>query len=491
MISMKTIISLNSGLSLKFMINSDFKKETEEVARGLKELREAGLICLDGQFFPTVHYPPITMYPPVSEQELFKGYVNPPDNLFVIYVHIPFCKKYCAFCHYPVKLGDLPEEKDRYLNMLEKEMDIYMRRLDAESIRARSVLVGGGTPTYLTPVQLKRFLSSFTSRVDLSGCTQFSYDVDPLTLLGAEGKERLEIMKAFGVDRLTIGIQSFDDGILKKMNRPHNAREALEAIQQAKGAGFKVNIEFIYGYPGQTLGAWIETMEKAVSLGVEEIQNYRLKVIPYGDHNGLILKEAGRDKRGLPGIEQTMIMKRIAIMILSRNGYKENLIRVFSKDPKDFSHYANDQCCNLYDQIGFGLTAFSSLRDRFGLNTQSFEEYYSLINQGKLPLNRGLIRNKEDQLRWAIILPLKNREVYKNHFRKISGVSLNEVFRNKIKRLEEFGLLCEDEKVLALTERGRFFADEVSQAFFHPDYMPFGRSAYAHGKLYPYADSGP
>lgn len=470
------------------MTNSILIKETEEAIRDLKAFQEAGLICLDGQFFPTVHYPPITMYPPISEEDLFKGYRNPSDNLFVIYVHIPFCMKYCSFCHYPVKIGDLPQEKDYYLDMLEKEMDIYMKRLGLKNIRARSVLVGGGTPTYLTPIQLNRFLSSFTSRVDLSSCTQFSYDVDPLTLLGPEGRKRLEIMRSFGVDRLTIGIQSFDDEILKRMNRHHNSEEAVMAIQQSREAGFKINIEFIYGYPGQTLETWIKTMEKAVSMGVEEIQNYRLKVIPYGDHSGLILKEAAKGSKDLPDVEQALIMKKIAILILSQNGYHENLIRVFSRNTKDFSHYANDQCCNLFDQIGFGLTAFSSLRDRFGLNTQDFKEYYSLINQGKLPLNRGLVRNKDDQLRWAIILPLKNRKVYKSYFQKMTGLSLNEVFRNKIENLKGFGLLYEDEKVLTLTDRGRFFADEVCQEFFHPNYMPFPRTAYAQGKLYPYDD---
>jgi oxygen-independent coproporphyrinogen-3 oxidase len=272
------------------------------------------------------------------------------------------------------------------------------------------------------------------------------------------------------------------------MNRPHNAQEALSAIRQAKESGFKVNIEFIFGYPGQTLETWAETMEKAASLGVEEIQNYRLKIIPYGDHNGFILKEARQDSKDLPGIEETLIMKKLAILILSRHGYHENLIRVFSKSEEDFSHYANDQCCNLFDQIGFGLTAFSSLRDRFSLNTQDFKEYYSLISQDKLPLNRGLARNKDDQLRWAIILPLKNRKVYKGYYQRITGVSLNEVFRKKIEKLKKFNLLYEDNKVLAPTERGRFFADEVCQEFFNPYYMPFPKTAYANGKLYPYDD---
>lgn len=475
------------------MVSSDLIQTAQEKINDLNinALHNAGLICKDGQFFPSVHYPPITMYPAITEEALFKGYDNPEDGLFVVYVHIPFCIRYCSFCHYPVKIGNLPEEKDCYLNMLEKEMDIYRGRLGLKKINARSILIGGGTPTHLTLNQLNRFLFSFTSRLDLSCCTQFSYDVDPTTLIGPIGTERLKIMKSYGVDRLTIGIQSLDDKILEKMNRPHNAEEAIKSVHQAQKEKFKINIEFIYGYPEQTLDSWVNTIEKAVNLGVEEIQLYRLKIIPYGDNTGLITKKISAQADGFIGLEKTMLMKKLAIIILSQNGYNENLTRVFSRNLKDFSHYANDQCCNLLDQIGFGLTAFHSLRDRFGLNTQDFKEYYSLIRQGKLPINRGMIRNTDDQLRWAIILPLKNRVVYKNYYKKITGISLNEIFRKKIENLKIFNLIYEDDKLLRFTERGRFFADEVCQQFHAPKYMPFPDTEYVRGILYPYNDFQP
>ncbi len=473
------------------MIKPDLIKQAEEIIKDFKRLQKAGFINLNGDFFPSVHYPPITMYPLISEEKLFAGYHNPPDNRFDVYVHIPFCIQYCNFCHYPVKIGNLPEEKDNYLSMLKKEMDIYMKRLGLKTIRVRSILVGGGTPTYLSPRQLNTFLDCFTAKVDLSSCTQFSYDVDPPTLLGPEGVERLKIMRSYGVDRLTIGVQSFDDNILRMMNRPHSAEEAIKSIEQSRKAGFKINIEFIFGYPGQTLENWIETMKKAVTLGTEEIQLYRLKVIPYGDHTGFIKQQFAKYSDEFVRAGEAIMMKQIAIAILAENGYTENLRRVFTKKQEDFSHYADNQCCKLFDQIGFGLTAFSSLRDRFGLNTQYFKEYYSLINQGKLPLNRGLVRNRDDQLRWALVLPLKNRKVYKSYYQKITGASLNEVFRRKIEKLKEFNLLYEDDKILTLSDRGRFFADEVCEQFHHPNYMPFPRTAYAHGELYPYDDWEP
>ena len=470
------------------MVKSELIKKAQGRVNDFKKLQKAGFICLDGDFFPSVHYPPITMYPSINEDKLFEGYSNPPDNRFDIYVHIPFCIQQCVFCHYPVKIGDSSEEKDYYLDMLKQEMDIYMRRLGLETIKVRSILAGGGTPTYLSPKQLKRFLDYFAARVDLSSCTQFSYDVDPPTLLGPEGMERLKIMRSYGVDRLTIGIQSLDDNILKRMNRPHTTQEAIESIEESRKAGFKINIEFIFGYPGQTLENWIETMKKAVALGTEEIQLYRLKVVPYGDYTGCIKEQFAKHPDVFVSAEKTVMMKQIAITILAEHGYNENLRRVFTKKREDYSHYADNQCCKLFDQIGFGLTAFSSLRDRFGLNTQYFKEYYSLIKQGQLPLNRGLVRNKDDQLRWCLILPLKNREVYKRFYQKQTGMSLNEVFRKKIEKLKKFGLLYEDDDVLKLTTLGAFFADEVCEQFHHPNYLPFPRSAYAHGELYPYDD---
>ncbi len=457
----------------------------------LKTLIKAGLVCLNGEFFPSVHYPSITMYPPTDEQALFKNYSKPADSLFVLYVHVPFCIKYCNFCHYPVKITSSTQEKDYYLDALKKEMDIYMHQLGVKTINARSILVGGGTPTYLTLVQLKRFFEFFTARVNLQSCAQFSYDVDPSTLLGTEGKKRLKILKSYGVDRLTIGIQSLNDKLLRRMNRAHTAKEAVKSIEQAKKAGFKINIEFIYGYPGQTLYNWIEVMNKAVSLGAEEIQIYRLKIIPYGDHEGIITKEFISKPSGFITNEQTILMKEIAILILRGSGYHENLRRVFTKEVNDYSRYADDQCCKLFDQIGFGLTAFSSLRDRFGLNTQFFKTYYSLIKQGRLPLDRGIIRSSDDQLRWAIILPLKNRAVYKKFYKKQTGVSLNSIFRRKIERLRNFGLLEEDIDILKTTNLGSFFADEVCHQFHHPQYIPFPKSAYSNGPLNPYNDPRP
>lgn len=470
-------------------MNMPLKNSQTRIADFLR-LRELGLLEKSGDFFPSVHYPPITMYPETSDDALFAGYTPPADGLFDVYIHIPFCLQRCLFCHYPVKLGnDQVWEKDRYLSAMDKEMALYCARLGLDRVTVRSILVGGGTPTFLSPEQLRRFFTSLKTYFHIPAATQFSYDVDPNTLLGEEGRERLDIMRENGVNRLTIGIQSLDDDILRLMNRHHTAQQAIDSIQVSRDMGFQVNIEFIYGYPGQTLDNWTKVVETAVNLEVEELQFYRLKVEAYGDYQGPIKNIKHKHPEKVPTIEETLRMKQIAIDILAQHGYRENLRRVFSRKPEHYSHYAHNQCCRLFDQIGLGLTGFSSLRDRFALNTQNFDEYYALIESGHLPINRGLVRNREEQLRWAVILPLKNRSVRKSDFLRSTGESIEGKFAKKFALLKEHGLIEENDKEIRLTRLGCFFADEVVQQFHDGAVMPFSRASYETGPLYPYGNN--
>jgi oxygen-independent coproporphyrinogen-3 oxidase len=415
----------------------------------------------------------------------------PPDGKLDVYAHIPFCKQRCIFCHYPVMLGKKQAEMDQYLVALEKEMDIYMARLGIDKIKVRSILVGGGTPSYLSPEQLKHFLKFFTKRLDMSEVEQFNWDVDPSTLVGDIGLERLKILRDFGSDRLTLGIQSLDPRVLKIMNRPHDKQVALEAIENSQNTGYQVNIEFIFGHPGETIQNWVDVMKEAVTLGTEEIQLYRLKIEAYGDYQGPIKNYIEKRPDEVVSNEETIMMKQLAIDILAENGYHENLRRVFTKERKHYSCYAHNQCCELFDEVGFGLTAFSSLRDRFVLNTENFGEYYKMIEAGQLPLNRGKRRDRDAQMRWAIVLPIKNRDVYKSTFKVVSGESLDHVFRTKIERLKSYGLLREDNVTLGLTPYGAFFADEIAQQFHAEEHIPYSRDEYADGPLNPYNDTDP
>ena len=473
------------------MISLEHKEEllrhAEEVFSQVEELQRLGLVCKDGDFVPSVHYPPITQYDPCDIDEYFKTYTLPADGMMDVYVHIPFCIQHCTFCHYPGMTGERALEKAQYIDYLVREMDIYLRRFGLERIKPRSILLGGGTPTSLKPQLLDHFLTEFDKRIDYGACKQYNVDLGPNSINGDDGTEKCKIMKDHGVTRLTIGVQSLDDHVLRLMNRPHNAQAAIESIYKALEYGFDVNIEFIYGHPGETIDNWIEVMEKAIALPMNEIQLYRLKVQAYGDFQGVINRfHRGEGSTDIPDFKTTMMMKQIAIDMLREKGFNESLRRVYTRNRAVFSHYAYNQCCNQYDQVGFGLTGFSSYRDRFDINTQYFNEYYEAIDAGRLPINRGLIRSAEEQARWAIVLPLKNRDVRKAEFKARSGYEFDEVFKTKVALLKEHGLLEDTGRIVRLTELGGFVADEVCEQFNSIPYLPFPRDHYTEGVLNPY-----
>lgn len=476
------------------MITSQHKNEllahAEEMFARVQVLQQLGLICDDGDFVPSVHYPPITQYEPCDPEKYLASYTQPADGKMDVYVHIPFCIQHCTFCHYPGMTGERREEKTKYVDYLIREMDIYLNYFGLKSIKPRSILLGGGTPSSLHPELLDHFLNEFDKRLDMSACKQYNIDLGPNSIIGDEGTEKCRIMKEHGITRLTIGLQSLTDDVLKLMNRPHNAREGIESVYKALEYGFDVNVEFIYGHPGETIDNWLEVMEQAVRLPMAEIQLYRLKVQAYGDFQGRINRyRRGNSPLDIPDFKTTMIMKQMAIDLLNENGFNESIRRVYTKNKKVFSHYAYNQCCNQYDQVGFGLTGFSSYRDRFDINTQYFEEYYKAIDAGRLPINRGLIRPKEEQARWAIVLPLKNRDVRKSEFKARSGYDFDEVFPTKVALLKQYGLLEDNGKVVGLTELGKFVADEVCEQFNSIPYIPFPRERYAEGPLNPYLNN--
>ena len=322
--------------------------------------------------------------------------------------------------------------------------------------------------------------------MDISSCPQFNYDVDPSTLVGKDGLERLRIIKDFKGDRLTIGVQSLNDDVLRKMNRSHNAAVAKEAIANCLRMGFKVNIEFIYGHPGETLQNWIDVIEEACTLGVDEIQLYRLKIEPYGDQEGTIKKFSAYHNDELISVEDTIRMKEISNLILADHGYTENLRRVFTKSKKNISIYAYNQCCRLRDEVGFGISAFSSLNDRFLINTPDFEDYYKRVGEGHLAVNRGLLRSPEQQMLWSIILPLKNHYIDKALFKKINHIDIESVFQNKFNLLKKYGLITETDKKIELTPKGAFYSDEIVHVFYENQHQSFPPEDFKIGCLNPY-----
>ncbi|MBI4803329.1 MAG: coproporphyrinogen III oxidase family protein [Elusimicrobia bacterium] len=471
------------------MINPSLKEKADQAVREFLELIELGLINTEGEFVCVLNYPPMLELPPITEADFFKGYKPPQDNKFAVYAHIPFCKQRCAFCHTPNVINSSDSEKDSYLDHIEKELAIHLARLGVGRIKATSILLGGGTPTCLTPAQLERFLKAFTSRMDIAPSVQFTCDIDPLTVIGYEGRERLKILKSFNVNRLSMGVQAFSDEMLREMTRLHTSADAVRAIGQAAELGFRQEIELIYGYPGETEEHWAEAVEQALRCETDEIMIFRLMLIPNAARAGAIARMLNKRGNILESNKRTIRFKAIAHGLLEDAGYTETLQRSFSKQPDWFSNYRNDWTGLQRDTISFGYYAMSMFRDRCAQNTHHLKEYYRGIRENRLPLKTGLVRNRDQQLRRNIAMPLRNRDLDKRQFLAITGAQVNEVFGKKIELLKGYGLLEENAEVLKPTKKGRFFISDIAQLFYHPDFMPFPRAGYRDGPLNPYHDN--
>lgn len=441
------------------------------------EVKQSGILPGGGEkFFPVIGYPPVTMFQDMDEGPLFANFAQRAAGPISAYVHIPFCPSRCTFCHWITKTKSPQEEVEDYLRYLDREMALFKTKMGLDRIPTRSVLFGGGTPTYLNADQMERCLRSFTSHFDLSECTQFSVEAEPKTLLGDDGLAKLRVLKDFGVERISLGVQSVDDDILAYMGRVHNHQDTVAAIAQVRKAGIKaVMIDLIYGYPNQTPEIWARNMLTAVKMDIDGFQLYRLRVKQHGDRQGKIIKVLNHSPERFPTTDEIYVMKSLGTIIAQEHGFLEHQSRCFTRDPDRLSHYLRDWTSYLHDVVGVGVSSWTNLRGVFALNVgdSHLENYYQLIDSGKVSVNRGKVRTRDDELRRSFILPLKNMHVDKVVFMERTGADVRACFGKEIDWLKSLGFLAEDEHAVWLTERGHFFGDEVCTQFFNPQFLPF------------------
>ena len=446
---------------------------------GVEELKASGVLPPGRKFFPTITYPPQTMYPPAEPEDIFALDEEIPGVRHAAYLHIPFCAWQCKYCHWVKTINPDPTEVDNYLDLLIKEMDLALARLGKGRVQISTVLVGGGTPTYLTPAQIERLMVAFNERFDLSRCRQFSFEAEPTSILGDEGMAKLKILKAHGVDRISLGVQSFNDEVLKRMGRRHSGGQAVQAIEQIREAGIgSISIDLIYGYPGLTLEGWVEAMHTAIASGADAWHLYRLRILQHGDRQGPIKQEYETEPRSFPEAETVRLMKMVGKVISVAHGYDEHFTRIFSTSEQHVTQFMWDYCCNLTNVIGMGPSAWSNFNRTFTLNVGDAKSHQERVSQGRLPIDRGLHRDLETEARRSLLLPLKNTSVLKAAFRERVGKDPHALFEPELARLKAMGLLDEDDETISLTPRGRFFADETIIQLYQRRYLPFDEVAH-------------
>jgi oxygen-independent coproporphyrinogen-3 oxidase len=266
---------------------------------------------------------------------------------------------------------------------------------------------------------------------------------------------------------VSLGVQSFVDALLKMNGRHHSADQAREAIARVHEAGIpSVSIDLIYGLTGQSVDNWLYSLNAAIASGADAWQLYRLRIAACGDRPGGVVGHAARKPSQYSSVDQTLLMKMLGIQLSEEAGFQQHYTRIFARSAEHISTYLHDVNAMLSDVIGIGISSWGNVGHSYLLNIgNDFPRYFAAVEGGGFAVDRGLVRNAEEEARHAFILQLKNWRVENALFHARTGKAPRDFFGETLDRLLALRLLEEDKESVSLTDRGRFYADQVVAQF--------------------------
>lgn len=373
-----------------------------------------------------------------------------------IYIHVPFCLQKCNYCDF-VSYPYFPGRAEEYLFALRKEMELVSRRLSPEEREAETVYVGGGTPTCLPARELEAVFSSCRQFFTFHPEAEISVEANPGTL----DEEKLAVLREAGVNRLSIGVQACQDRLLLLLGRAHGYKEAKDAVRLAREAGLaNLNLDLIFGLPGQTPGDWEECLHEILRLAPEHVSAYGLQL-----EEGTPLWRDVREGRVAPCSEEAeLAMYRRAIELLTARGFEHYEISNFSLPGRQCRH--NLRYWRNQPYLGFGPAAHSFWENcRWG-NERSLSRYCGRLRAGELPVAEKEELDRETLMKETVFLGLRlTKGVDLAGFARRFGRNLEEVFSGPLKKLVRLGLVeCED-GFLRLTAKGLPVANVVFAEF--------------------------
>lgn len=353
-----------------------------------------------------------------EKSEFSKDLLNSKEYMrgISLYIHIPFCKQKCLYCDFPSYAG---KEKlmDQYINALNKEI-----LQKAKDYIINSIFIGGGTPSYLTDSNLESLLNTL-NKLNLNKDIEFTIECNPGTL----NKRNLEIMKKGNINRISMGLQSTKDSILKKIGRIHNYEEFKNNYLLARDMGFNnINIDLMFGLPNQTVEDWRESLEDIVKLKPDHISAYSL-IIEEGTGFYDLYEQ---DKLTLPEEDSEREMYILTKEILNQYNYKQYEISNYAKEGKECFHNKVYWKCDEY--LGLGVSASSYIDEKRIKNIDDIEYYIERIRANKDVSNEVYANNVNDAMEEFVFMGLRmiegidisefNRRFNKNIFEVYGGV---------------------------------------------------------------------
>lgn len=370
-----------------------------------------------------------------------------------IYVHVPFCKQKCKYCDFNSYAG-LGSIYQAYVEAVEFEIASQAQEFNDSSVE--SIYIGGGTPSLLDPSHVTGILSAITGNFNLSRDVEISIEANPETVT----RDKLAAIRESGVNRISIGFQSLDDDVLEFLGRKHSASQAVDAFRAARKAGFdNINVDMIFGVPGQSIANWAINLEQAASLDPEHISCYGLTIEP----GTALEREIALGTVGAPDEDLQADMLIYTIESLADSGYEHYEISNYSKPGKRCRH--NLAYWNNDDYIGFGAGAHSKIGNKRFYNIAKPGEYIKAIDLGNHVADT-INLSIEDIMSETVFLGLRKIDGLElKEFEACFGQTIFDVYGAQVNELLEDGLIENRNGSLRLTHRGLLLGNEVFSRF--------------------------
>lgn len=405
----------------------------------------------------------ISQYPPLNYMN--KGEVKDlwRRDVFHLYIHIPFCIKKCGFCYYKSIASPNGTVPDEYVTALKKEIQAYASMPEIQSRDVRSLYIGGGTPTLLSEEQLESILSlvmkSFHFTADFEFCCE-AYPGPETTL------PKINVLKSFGLHRLSVGCQSLDEEVLKANECNHETKEFYKVFELARKASVRtINVDLMSGLVDQSIESFMDTINKIVVLSPENISIYKMEVYL----NNSIYKRLRQGSITLISDEEEIKYVRKGYGRLLEMGY--SLANHFNfMISQEHDHIQRRGLWDGEDMLGVGASAHSCMNLFMFQDEPRIENYIEMLNQGEMPVMRAHeISKKEDMVQRAV-LGLKNLKISRTEFLKEYGIDIMDVFPKQFRMLEREGFVNIKDSAIESTFEGALFADDIARELCLPEH---------------------
>lgn len=371
-----------------------------------------------------------------------------------IYIHIPFCEHICYYCDFnKVFLEGQPV--DEYVNLLIKEMKLTANKTGV--VPVDTVFVGGGTPTTLNESQIAKLCTAVQEIFPLKEGAEFSFEANP----GDLSISKLQTMKDYGVNRISMGVQSFNNELLKKIGRIHTVKDVYQSVENMRAVGFEnVSIDLIFSLPGQTEADFKDTLNQALALDLPHYSAYSLIIEPKTIFYNLMQK----GKLFLPGQDAEANMYDLLLNEMEKHGRKQYEISNFAKEGFQSKHNITYWSNEHY--YGFGAGAHGYIGNTRYSNFGPIKKYMEPLQENKLPIFQQKELTLKEKMEEEMFLGLRKvRGVDKMAFYQKFGQDLETIFPKAIQKTMEKGWLENNRENVALTRNGRFLGNNVFQEF--------------------------